>query len=54
VIAALVARNDDVLAAISYVATLPYVNPKRIATAGCSYGGIETLLAASSGSTGRW
>ena len=46
VIDALVAQNDDVLAAIAYVAALPYVNPKRIAVAGCSYGGIETLLAA--------
>jgi carboxymethylenebutenolidase len=46
VIAALVAQNDDVLAAIAYVAALPYVNPKRVAVAGCSYGGIETLLAA--------
>jgi carboxymethylenebutenolidase len=46
VIEALVTQNDDVLAAIAYVAALPYVNPKRIAVAGCSYGGIETLLAA--------
>jgi dienelactone hydrolase len=46
VIDALVAQNDDVLAAIAYVATLPYVNAKRIATVGCSYGGIEALLAA--------
>lgn len=46
VIDALVAQNDDVLGAIAFVASLPYVNPKRIATAGCSYGGIESLLAA--------
>ncbi len=43
---ALVAQNDDVLAAIAYVGRLPYVNDKRIAVVGCSYGGIETLLAA--------
>jgi carboxymethylenebutenolidase len=46
VIEALVTQNDDVLAAIAYVAGLPYVDPKRIAVAGCSYGGIETLLTA--------
>jgi dienelactone hydrolase len=46
VIDALVAQNDDVLGAISYVASLPFVNPRRIATVGCSYGGIESLLAA--------
>ena len=46
VIAGLVDQNDDVLAAIAYVAALPYVNAKRIAVAGCSYGGIETLLSA--------
>jgi carboxymethylenebutenolidase len=46
VIDALVVQNDDVLGAIAYVAALPYVNPKRIATVGCSYGGIESLLAA--------
>jgi carboxymethylenebutenolidase len=46
VIEALVAQNDDVIAAIAYVAALQYVNRKRIAVAGCSYGGIETLLAA--------
>jgi len=46
VIDALVVQNDDVLAALAYVAALPYVNRSRIAVAGCSYGGIETLLAA--------
>lgn len=46
VIAGLVDQNDDVLGAIAYVAALPYVNAKRIAVAGCSYGGIETLLSA--------
>jgi carboxymethylenebutenolidase len=46
VIDALVTQNDDVLAAIAYVAGLPYVNAKRIAVAGCSYGGIESLITA--------
>jgi dienelactone hydrolase len=45
----LVAQSDDVMAAIAYVASLPYVDGKRIATAGCSLGGIESLLAAERG-----
>jgi len=47
--AELVAQSDDVMAAVAYVATLPEVDPKRIAVAGCSFGGIETLLAAERG-----
>jgi dipeptidyl aminopeptidase/acylaminoacyl peptidase len=46
---ALVAQNDDVMAAIAYVAALPYVDPKRIAVVGCSLGGIESLFAAERG-----
>lgn len=45
----LVAQADDVMAAIAYAASLPYVDTKRIAVAGCSFGGIESLLAAERG-----
>lgn len=47
---ALVTQTDDVMAAIAYVASLPYVDRNRIATSGCSPGGIESLLAAERGS----
>ena len=40
---------DDQLAGLSYVKSLPYVDQTRLAVAGCSYGGIETLLAAERG-----
>lgn len=40
---------DDQLAALEYVKQLPFVDPQRIVVAGCSYGGIETLLGAESG-----
>jgi dienelactone hydrolase len=46
---ALVAQNDDVMAAVRFVASLPYVDGKRVAVAGCSLGGIESLLAAERG-----
>lgn len=46
---ALVEQSDDVMAAVAYVAALPYVDPARIATVGCSFGGIEALLAAERG-----
>jgi len=46
---ALVAQADDVMAAVAYVAALPYVDRQRIATVGCSFGGIEALLAAERG-----
>jgi len=46
---ALVAQTEDVIAAIAYVTALPYVDKNRIATAGCSLGGIESLLAAERG-----
>ena len=37
---------DDQLAGLAYLKTLPYVDSSRLAVAGCSFGGIETLLAA--------
>jgi carboxymethylenebutenolidase len=40
---------DDQLAGLAYVKGLAYVDPSRLAVAGCSYGGIETLLAAERG-----
>jgi dipeptidyl aminopeptidase/acylaminoacyl peptidase len=46
---ALVTQTDDVMAAIAYIASLPYVDRNRIATAGCSLGGIESLFAAERG-----
>jgi len=46
---ALVAQADDVTAAITYVASLPYVDKTRVATVGCSLGGIQSLLAAERG-----
>jgi len=36
---------DDVLAALSYLRSLPYVDQSRIAMAGHSSGGIQTILA---------
>jgi dienelactone hydrolase len=46
IVDALVQQNDDVLAGIAYFASLPYIDKKRIAVAGCSLGGIESLFAA--------
>jgi dienelactone hydrolase len=37
---------DDQLAGLAYVKSLPYVDPRRLVAAGCSFGGIQTLLAA--------
>lgn len=37
---------EDQVAALSYLKGLPYVDSSRIAVAGCSYGGIQTILAA--------
>ncbi len=37
---------EDQLAAFSYLKQLSYVDTGRIAVAGCSYGGIQTVLAA--------
>jgi dienelactone hydrolase len=42
----LVAENDDVTAAVAWIAKQPYVDARRIAVMGCSFGGIEALLAA--------
>jgi carboxymethylenebutenolidase len=39
----------DQLAGLDYVKQLPFVDARRIAVAGCSYGGIETLLGAEKG-----
>jgi len=36
---------EDQLSALSYLKQLPYVDTNRIAVAGCSYGGIQTVLA---------
>lgn len=36
---------DDVIAALNYLRSQPFVDPGRIAISGCSYGGIQTLLA---------
>ena len=45
-VAALDAESADVLAGIRWTAEQPYVDRARVAVAGCSFGGIETLLAA--------
>jgi carboxymethylenebutenolidase len=37
---------NDQLAGLAYAKQLAFIDPNRIAVAGCSYGGIETLLAA--------
>jgi carboxymethylenebutenolidase len=39
------AEVEDVVAALSYLKSLPFVDGERIALSGCSYGGIQTLLA---------
>ncbi|HVO92021.1 MAG TPA: prolyl oligopeptidase family serine peptidase [Terriglobales bacterium] len=36
---------EDQLAALTYLKQLPSVDPQRIAVAGCSYGGIQSVLA---------
>jgi len=36
---------DDVVAGLNYLKSLPFVDPAKIAISGCSYGGIQTLLA---------
>jgi dienelactone hydrolase len=45
----LVAQSDDVIAAVEYVHSLPYVDASRVAVAGCSFGGIVSLFAAERG-----
>ena len=37
---------DDQLAGVAYAKTLPFVNAGKLVVAGCSFGGIQTLLAA--------
>ena len=39
------AELEDVIAALNYLKSQPFVDPARIAVSGCSYGGIQTLLA---------
>ncbi|HEY2514974.1 MAG TPA: dienelactone hydrolase family protein [Polyangiaceae bacterium] len=46
VIQQLDAQAEDVLAAIAWVKDQPYVNRDRVSVSGCSFGGIETVLAA--------
>jgi len=36
---------DDVVAAVNYLKSQSFVDPARIAISGCSFGGIQTLLA---------
>jgi dienelactone hydrolase len=40
-------ESDDVLAALDYLKTLSFVDPKRMAIMGWSHGGIATILTAS-------
>jgi carboxymethylenebutenolidase len=40
------AHLQDQIAALNYLKSLPYVDNRRIAVAGCSFGGIQTILAA--------
>ena len=44
---------DDQLAALEYMAQLPYVDKSRIIIAGCSAGGIQTILSAERGTRAR-
>jgi len=37
---------DDQLAGVAFAKTLPFVDARRLVVAGCSFGGIQTLLAA--------
>src|SRR6266700_5060627 len=39
------AEVEDVIASLNYLKSRPFVDPARIAISGCSYGGIQTLLA---------
>ena len=42
-------QTDDVMSAVEYVRSLPYVDRTRVAVAGCSFGGIMSLFAAERG-----
>jgi len=42
-------QTDDVMSAVEYVRSLPYVDRTRVAVAGCSFGGIVSLFAAERG-----
>ena len=42
-------QMEDQIAALAYLRALPYVDPNRISVAGCSFGGIQTILAAEQG-----
>jgi dienelactone hydrolase len=44
-------ETDDVLAAVDYLRTLPFVDPKRIGIMGWSLGGIVTMFAVSRSTT---
>lgn len=46
---ALEAQGEDVMASVDWLARRPEVDPKRIAVAGCSFGGIVSVLAAERG-----
>jgi dienelactone hydrolase len=39
-------QSQDVIAALDFLKKLPYVDAGRIAVSGCSFGGIQTVLAA--------
>jgi carboxymethylenebutenolidase len=49
VVADLVDQTGDVMGAVAYLRGLPYIDPTRVAVAGCSYGGIVSLFAAERG-----
>ena len=38
------AEAEDVVAALNFLRSKPFVDAARIAISGCSYGGIQTLL----------
>jgi dienelactone hydrolase len=44
---------QDQLAALDYLKRFPGVDPDRIAVAGCSYGGIQTVFALEAGADGK-
>jgi carboxymethylenebutenolidase len=39
------AEVEDVVAGVNYLRARPFVDATRVAMSGCSYGGIQTLLA---------